>query len=294
LIAINQLSIERRAQVVRCLVEGNSLRSTARLTGASVNTVMKLLVDVGEVCAVYQDHKIRNISAKRIQCDEVWSFIGQKHRSVPKGERATGRRGDSWTWTAMDADSKLIVSWLVGTRRKGAAQAFLGDLYERLATRVQLTTDGHNAYVQGVDAIFGSDVDYGMLVKLYAAGTPSAGRYSPPVCVGAEKMPQWGNPDPDHISTSYVERANLTMRMSMRRFTRLTNAFSKKLENHIAAVDLHMMYYNFCRPHTTLTQAHPLHYPTTPAMAAGIAYKVWTAEDVCGLIDQDRLIGASL
>jgi IS1 family transposase len=264
------------------------MRSTARLCGVSLNTVAKLLVEVGEVCAIYQHHVVRNIQAQRVQCDEVWSFIGAKHRNVPPDERAMGRRGDSWTWTAMDADSKLMISWYVGTRRKGAAREFLEDLHGRLANRVQLTTDGHNAYLQGVDEIFGSDVDFGQLVKLYAS--VPGNRYSPPVCIGAEKIIQWGNPDPDHISTSYVERSNLTIRMGMRRFTRLTNAFSKKLENHIAAVEIHMMHYNWCRPHTTLTKAHPNRYPTTPAMAAGLADHVWTMDEVCHLMDPDRLL----
>lgn len=265
------------------------MRSTARLTGASFNTVAKLLVEVGEMCAVYQHHVIRNIPARRIQCDEVWSFIGAKAKNVPKGEKR-GVRGDSWTWTAMDADTKLIVSWLVGTRRAGAAREFLDDLHGRLANRIQLTTDGHNAYLDGVDRIFGSDVDYAMLIKVYAS-VPSAGRYSPPVCVGAEKIVQWGAPDLDHISTSYVERQNLTMRMGMRRFTRLTNAFSKKLENHMAAVEIHFMHYNWCRPHTTLTKAHPQHYPTTPAMAAGLTHHVWTLEEVCALLNPARVLG---
>jgi IS1 family transposase len=285
---MNRLSTERRAAVVRCLVEGNSMRSTCRLTGASFNTVAKLLVEAGEVCAIYQHHVVRNIQARRIQCDEIWSFIGAKEKNLPVDQPRDGR-GDSWTWTAMDADSKLIVSWLVGTRRKGAAQEFIGDLHSRLASRVQLTTDGHNAYLYAVDRIFGASVDFAQLVKIYV-GANSGGRYSPPVCVGAEKIIQWGDPDPDHISTSFVERQNLTMRMSIRRFTRLTNAFSRKLENHKAAVEIHMMNYNWCRPHGTLTKAHPHRYPTTPAMAAGLSDHVWTLEEVCGLLDPERML----
>ena len=284
---MNQLSVERRAQIIRCLVDGNSVRATSRLTGASRTTVLSLLVDLGELCRTYQDHVLRNLSCKRIQCDEIWSFCGAKDKQVKAGAKG---EGDVWTWTAMDADSKLMLSWLVGTRRKGAAIRFLKDLHGRLAHRVQLTTDGHTAYLDAVDRIFGIDVDYAMLVKVYAS-VPSSGRYSPPICVGAEKIPQWGNPDPDHVSTSYVERQNLTMRMQMRRFTRLTNAFSKKLENHAYAVDIHFMHYNFCRPHMTLTKSHPHRYPTTPAMAAGVTDHVWSLEEVCVMLDPTRLIG---
>ncbi len=278
---MNRLSTERRAAVIRCLVEGNSVRSTSRLTKTAINTVIKLSLDLGEMCAVYQHHTIRNVPAKRVQCDEIWSFVGAKKKSVKAGAKG---HGDVWTWTAMDADSKLMVSWLVGTRRRGQAVEFLDDLQGRLAGRVQLTTDGHNAYLDAVDQTFGRDVDYAQLVKLYAS-VPSAGRYSPPVCVGAEKIVQWGAPDPDHVSTSYVERHNLTMRMGMRRFTRLTNGFSKKMENHMAAVEIHFMHYNWCRPHTTLTQAHPRHYPTTPAMASGLTDHVWSVEKVCAMLE---------
>jgi IS1 family transposase len=285
---MNRLSTERRAAVVRCLVEGNSVRATSRLTKTAINTVIRLSVDLGEVCALYQHHTLRNIPAKRIQCDEIWSFVGAKHRAVKAGAKGVG---DVWTWTAMDADSKLMVSWLVGKRNAMAAREFMADLKGRLAARVQLTTDGHAVYLEAVDATFGAKVDYAMLVKIYAAGTSGSGldsKYSPPVCVGAEKIYQWGDPDMDHVSTSYVERSNLTMRMGMRRFTRLTNGFSKKMENHMAAVEIHMMHYNFCRPHTTLTQAHPRHYPTTPAMAAGLADHMWTVEEVCALMEPTR------
>ena len=275
-----QLSVERRADIVRALVEGSSIRATCRMTGASKNTVVKLLVDLGEMCSIYQDHKIRNIPAKRVQCDEIWSFCGAKERNVPKGQRKRGR-GDVWTWTAMDADSKLMISWMVGTRGRGIGQAFMRDLHSRLANRVQLTTDGHKSYLNAVERAFGRDVDYAMLVKIYQSTSGDRGRYSPPICVGAEKIWVMGDPDPDHVSTSFVERSNLTMRMGMRRFTRLTNAFSKKIENHAHAVALHFMHYNFCRPHTSLTKAHPHRYPTTPAMSAGLADHVWTAEEMC-------------
>jgi IS1 family transposase len=199
-----------------------------------------------------------------------------------------------YTWTALDADSKLMICWLVGRRDFRAGRMFVADLHSRLANRVQLTTDGHAAYPPAIDAVFGADVDYATLVKIYAGGTSGSGtdsKYSPPVCIGAEKIYQWGDPDLDHVSTSYVERANLTMRMAMRRFTRLTNAFSKKVENHAYAVDIHFMVYNFARPHMTLTKAHPQHYPQTPAMAAGIADHVWSIEEICGLLDPARLVG---
>jgi IS1 family transposase len=285
---MNQLSVARRAEIVNCLCEGNSIRSTSRLTGASRTTILSLLEEVGEFCRVYQNHKIRGLTSVRIQCDEIWSFVGAKARAISQGAKGDG---DIWTWTALDPDSKLMVCWYVGTRRKGAAEKFLLDLYGRLANRVQLTTDGHNAYLHAVDKVFGIDVDFAQLVKMYAH-VPSVGRYSPPVCIGAEKIPQWGDPDPDHISTSFVERTNLTMRMQMRRFTRLTNAFSKKVANHAYAVDIHFMHYNFCRPHMTLTKNHPSHYPTTPAMAAGLTDHVWGLEEVIGMMEPKHLIGA--
>jgi IS1 family transposase len=286
---MNQLSVERRAAIVRALVEGNSARATARLTGTSRTTVLSLLAEVGEMCRVYQDHVLRNLPCKRIQCDEVWSFCGAKDKQVKAGARGVG---DVWTWTAICADTKLMVSWLVGTRGSHAARRFMADLQSRLANRVQLTTDGHMAYLDAVDRAFGRDVDYGMLVKIYASPLGDRGRYSPPVCIGAEKSWVMGDPDPDHISTSFIERTNLTMRMGNRRFTRLTNAFSRKVENHAYSVDIQFMHYNFCRPHMTLTKAHPQHYPTTPAMAAGIARHVWTLEKVCALLDPSQKVGS--
>jgi IS1 family transposase len=287
---MNQLSLERRAAIVRCLVDGNSIRATCRITGSSKNTVLKLLVDLGEMCALYQHHKLRKIAAKRVQCDEIWAFCGKKERNIPKGERIVDgqRQGDVWTWTAMDADSKLMICWRVGTRRGRAARVFIADLHSRLANRVQLTTDGHNAYMRAVDDVFGWNVDFAQLIKFYSRAPSN--RYSPPICTGIEKILRWGDPDPDHVSTSFVERSNLTMRMNMRRFTRLTNAFSKKMENHAHAVALHFMHYNFCRPHETLTKGHPNRYPTTPAMAAGIGDHVWTVEEICALLNPDRLL----
>jgi IS1 family transposase len=281
LIAMYQLSTERRAAIVRALVEGSSIRATCRMTAAAKNTVTKLLVELGDACTAYQDQVLRNLSCQRIQCDEIWSYVGAKQRQVWGGTQAYG---NAWTWTAMDPDTKLIVCWHVGGRNIMDARPFIFDLKKRLANRVQITTDGHYSYQTAIEQAFGGDVDFAVLLKSYSATNAGPGRYSPPVCTGAEKVRQWGNPDPDHVSTSMVERQNLTMRMGMRRFTRLTNAFSKKIENHIAAVALHFMHYNFCRPHTTLTQAHPHHYPTTPAMAAGVADHVWSVEEVCGLL----------
>jgi IS1 family transposase len=291
---MNQLSVERRAAIVRCLCEGNSVRATSRLTGASRTTVLSLLVDLGELCRTYQSHVLRGIRTKRVQCDEIWSFVGAKRRAVESG--ASGD-GDVYTFTAMDADTKLMICWLVGRRNPEHTREFIGDLHSRLASRVQITTDGYGPYVSAVEGAFGwAGADFAQLVKVYASGHPgdsnaTARRYSPGICIGAEKEWIMGNPDMDHVSTSYVERQNLTMRMQMRRFTRLTNAFSKKVANHAYAVDIHFMYYNFARPHATLTKAHPLHYPQTPAMAAGFTDHVWTMEEICGLMDPARLLG---
>jgi IS1 family transposase len=256
------------------------------LSDGTLQLVPALLVDLGEMCSLYQAHVIRNVRADKIQCDEIWSFVGAKARNVKRGAMGDG---DVYTWTALDADTKLMISWLVGRRSQESAVAFMNDLAGRVTGRPQLTTDGYNAYPDAVDRAFGWRAHYAMLVKLFASQTPTPDtKYSPPVCIGAEKVIQWGDPDPDEISTSYVERCNLTMRMGMRRFTRLTNAFSKKVANHAHAVSLHFMHYNFCRPHTTLTRNHPHHYPVTPAMAAGLADHVWTVEEVCALLDPTR------
>jgi IS1 family transposase len=291
---MNQLSLERRAVIVRALVEGNSIRAVARMTGASKNTITKLLVDIGEMCAMYQDHKLRNLPCTKIQCDEIWSFVGAKQRTVKAGAK---QAGDVWTWTAICADTKLMVCWLVGRRDMQAAGEFMVDLAGRLRHRVQLTTDGHYTYPPAVEAAFGwGGTDYAQLVKVYSTSpdaSAAARRYSPGICIGAKKAWVMGVPDPDLVSTSYVERQNLTMRMGMRRFTRLTNAFSKKIENHAHAVALHFMHYNFCRPHQTLTKAHPHRYPTTPAMAAGLADHLWTVEEVCALLDPTRFIATN-
>lgn len=272
---MNRLSIERRSQIISALVEGNSLRSTSRMTGAALNTVTKLLVDLGAACSEYQDKALRNLPCKRLQLDEIWSFVGVKEKNRPEGERGTWGRGDVWTWTAICADTKLIPSWLVGTRDGDSAAAFVDDLASRLAERVQITSDGHKAYLSAIENAFGTDVDFAVLQKLYGTTPEAETRYSPAKCIGCRREAVTGDPDWSHVSTSYVERANLTMRMSMRRFTRLTNAFSKKVENHAHAVALHFMYYNFGRIHSSLR--------VTPAMEAGVSDHVWSLEEIARL-----------
>ena len=274
---MNKLSIKKRAQILGMLVEGNSLRATSRIADCSINTVTKLLVDVGTACAEYQDKGLRNLPCKRVQCDEVWSFCYAKEKNVPAEMKGQFGYGDVWTWTAICADTKLIASWMVGRRDGEAAKEFIADLAGRLANRVQLTTDGHKPYLQAVEDSFGVDVDYAMLVKLYGEtkGKSPERKYSPGECCGAVKGAVCGNPDDAHISTSFVERQNLTMRMSMRRFTRLTNGFSKKVDNHMHAIALHFMYYNFGRIHKTLR--------VTPAMEAGISDHVWSLEEIAAL-----------
>jgi IS1 family transposase len=276
--SMNKLSTKDRVQIIAALVEGNSIRATCRMTGAAKGTVLKLLVDLGKACAKYQDEKLRGLSCKQIQCDEIWSFCYAKEKNVPEEMKGKLGFGDVWTWTAIDADSKLIVSYLVGDRSAGYARKFIDDLASRLASRVQLTTDGYKAYLTAVENSFGSDIDYAMLDKIYNA-PPREGqaRYSPAECCGTRKIKIKGNPDITKVSTSYVERQNLTMRMSMRRMTRLTNAFSKKIENQAHAVALHFMYYNFCRVHQTLR--------VTPAMEAKVSDHVWSLEEIAGLLD---------
>jgi len=275
---MNRLSLERRAQIIGMMVEGVSIRAISRMTGASKNTIVKLLADAGNACSEYQDRVLRNLPCKRIQADEIWSFVYAKQRNVPQDMRGQFGVGDVWTWTALCADTKLIASWYVGTRDADAAWTFMHDLASRLKNRVQLTTDGHRAYLDAVDSAFPGGIDYAMLVKLY--GTPPEGqrRYSPAVCLSAETSVIRGNPDPDHINTSYVERQNLSMRMGIRRFTRLTNAFSKKLENHIHALSIYFMHYNFVRIHQTLR--------VTPAMAAGVTDKLWDLADIVLIVDE--------
>jgi IS1 family transposase len=278
MVNMNRLNKTTQAQVVRCLVEGNSIRSTVRMTGVAKNTVVKLLCELGAVCAEYHDQNVRGVRVRRLQCDEIWSYVGAKAKNVSAEKKQEGW-GDAYTWVAIDADNKLCVSYLVGGRDAGWAYEFMQDCADRIKGRVQITTDGHRAYLEAVEGAFGMDVDYAQLQKIYGAPTDAEQRrYSPAKCIGADMKVVSGNPDPKHVSTSYVERQNLTMRMSMRRFTRLTNGFSKKIENHIAAVALYFMYYNFCRIHQTLR--------VTPAMEAGIADRVWSVEELVSLVEK--------
>ena len=281
MVTMNRLSPERQAAVVRCLVEGNSIRSTVRMTGAAKGTIVKLLVDLGAACSEYQDHALRDLPCQHIEADEIWSFCNSKQRNVPEEHRGDPEWGDVWTWTTIDTETKLVPTWAVGDRTAGMAHHVMTDLRSRLRSRVQLTTDGNSMYVNAVEDAFAADVDYAQLIKLY--GTDSADdekRYSPAKCIGMEVRQINGEPDRSKICTSHVERQNLTMRMGMRRFTRLTNAFSRKVENLAAAVSLHFMYYNFARPHKSL--ANP--YPRTPAMAAGVSDHVWRIEEIVALL----------
>lgn len=276
---MNKLPREARARILGMMVEGVSIRAISRMTGASKNTVVKLLADAGEAFSDYQDRTLRGLTCKRIQVDEIWSFVYAKQKNVPTAKAAPPDAGDIWTWTAIDADTKLIPSWYVGARDGAAAQHFIGDLASRLANRVQLTSDGHKAYLQAVEEAFGADIDYAMLVKIYGTAPESAkGRYSPAECLGTHKAPIEGKPDPEHISTSYAERANLSMRIGMRRFTRLTNAFSKKAENHAHALAIYFMHYNFVRIHQTLR--------CTPAMAAGVTDTLWELGDLVRVLEE--------
>ncbi len=279
---MNKLNPERQVQVVKALCEGNSIRSTSRMTGVAINTVVKLLTDLGNACLEYQDEVMWELPCKKIQCDEVWSFCYSKQKNVPENKQGEFGYGDVWTWTALDADTKLVPCWLVGLRSTEYACEFINNLAGRLANRVQLTTDGHKAYLDAVESAFGGEIDYAMLIKLYGAERSDEARYSPAECTGTKVSRIGGSPNLKDVSTSYVERQNLTMRMSMRRFTRLTNGFSKKIENHISAVALYFMYYNFARPHKSL--ANP--YPRTPAMAAGIADHVWRVEEIVSLLSK--------
>ncbi len=275
---MRKLSTAQRVRIVAALVEGNSIRATCRMTGVAKGTVLKLLADLGWACGVYQRRTLVNLRPKHIQCDEIWSFYYAKEKNVPQEMRGKPGVGDAWTWTAMDADSKLMISWLVGNRDAGYATEFINDLASRLATRIQLTTDGLRVYLEAVEGAFGADVDYAMLVKLYGEASEAEKRYSPAKCLGCRKTLVEGNLDPRHVSTAFVERQNLTMRMSMRRFTRLTNAFSKKIENLEAAVSLHFMWYNFGRVHQSPR--------VSPAMEAGVTDHVWTLEEIVALLDR--------
>ena len=279
MVSMNRLSTEKRAQIIGCLVEGASIRATVRMTGAAKNTITKLLADLGEACAEYQDGVFQDLPCKVVEADEIWSFCYSKQKNVPEQFKGTPGYGDVWTFTAVCADTKLVPAWLVGERTKDDAEVFLTDLASRMANRIQLSTDGHKMYEATVGPSFDQQVDWAQIHKTYASG--EVGKYSPAVCIGTKRMVRKGGPDPDRISTSYVERQNLTMRMGMRRFTRLTNGFSRKVENLAHAVSLHFLHYNFARPHTALKER----YPRTPAMAAGVADHVWSLEEIAALLD---------
>jgi IS1 family transposase len=275
---MDKLPIATRIQILSMLCEGSSMRSISRVYDVSINTVSKLLEDAGEVCAAFHDENVRGVKAERIQVDEIWSFTAAKQKNVVAMKKPIAGAGDTWTWTALVADTKLIVSYLIGTRDSDCAKRFMDDVASRLANRVQLTSDGHKAYLDAVERVFGADVDYAQLVKMYGASPESMkGRYSPAECNGIKKTHIEGKPDPKHISTSFVERQNLSMRMGMRRFTRLTNAFSKKVENHIHALALYFVHYNWMRIHKTLR--------VTPAMAAGLTDKLMGWEDIIAIMD---------
>jgi IS1 family transposase len=275
---MNKLSTAKRAAIVRALCEGCSIRSTVRMTGASKNTITKLIVELGAACSAFQNETIRNTDSKRVQADEIWSFVYARRDNVPEEKKGQFGFGDVWTWTAIDADTKLMLSWYVGKRDVDSAYTIMRDVASRVANRLQLTTDGLKAYLNAVDAAFESDIDYATIHKIYGTDPKAEKRYTPPVCLSCKNEVVSGNPDPKHISTSYVERANLSMRMGMRRFTRLTNAFSKKVENHAAMLSLYFMFYNFARVHQTLR--------VTPAMEAKIADHVWSVEEIVGLMDR--------
>jgi IS1 family transposase len=276
---MNKLSTDERVTVVRCSVDGNSMRATARIAGVARNTIDKLLRELGDACLDYQDRTFRNLNCRRMQVDECWAFCYAKAKNVRPHHFEDGGYAGVWTWAAIDADTKLIPCWALGQRDAATATHFVADLAERLADRIQLTSDGLKLYLTAVANAFQGNVDYAQLVKVYGIDPEGEKRYSPAICTSCESHPITGNPDPDHINTSYIERANLTMRMGMRRFTRLTNGFSKKIENHAAAVALHMMFYNFGRVHMTLK--------ATPAVAAGIADHVWSIEEIIGLLDSN-------
>ena len=278
---MNKLDIKRQTQIIRCLVEGSSLRSTSRIVGVSINTVTKLLVDAGRSCLEYQDKALVNLPCKRLECDEIWAFCYAKKKNVPEEKQGQLGYGDVWTYTAICADTKLIPTWAVGNRDAETANYFMQDLASRLTNKVQLTTDGHKPYLEAVEGAFGADIDYAMLIKIYGnqGDDKNEKRYSPADCAGIKKKAITGKPDKKLISTSYVERSNLTMRMSNRRFTRLTNAFSKKIDNHIYSIALYMMYYNFCRVHRSLR--------VTPAMEADITDHVWEVEEILNLINSN-------
>jgi IS1 family transposase len=274
---MNRLDTDRRSRIVAALVEGMSVRATCRMTDTAKGTVLRLLAELGAACREYQDEVLRDLPCKRVQCDEIWSFCYAKDKNLPASMRHTPGVGSIWTWTVIDADTKLVPSFHIGTRDAACAYEFMSDVASRMRGRIQLTTDGHGAYLNAVRDAFGRDIDYSMLIKMYGETVDTEGRYSPPKCVGTREERILGYPDAAHVSTSYVERQNLTMRMGMRRFTRLTNGFSKKIENHEHSVALHFMHYNFARIHQTLR--------CTPAMESGVADHPWTVEEIVGLLE---------
>lgn len=279
---MNSLNIAAKKKVVAALVESSSVRSVSRMTGHSKGAILRLLADLGTACAEYHDKHVRNLKVKRLQADEIWSFVGSKAKNTSVEKKAEGW-GDTWTWTGIDADTKLCVSYLVGGRDSGWAHEFMQDCADRIINRVQITTDGHKAYLEAVENAFGADIDYAQLQKIYGAPSEQEQRrYSPARCIGSDMKIVSGDPDPKHVSTSYVERQNLSMRMGMRRFTRLTNGFSKKIENHCHAIALYFMYYNFARVHQTLR--------VTPAMEAGLSDHVWSIEEICNLVAPKKAV----
>jgi IS1 family transposase len=283
---MNCLDTKTRAQIIGCLIEGCSVRATVRMTGAAKNTVVKLLADIGCACAAYHNRYVRNLRVRRLQCDEIWQFVAAKSKNA-KAEKKQEGWGGIWTWIGIDADTKLVVSYLVGGRDGGWALEFMEDCASRIKGRVQVTTDGHRAYLEAVEGAFGLDADYAQLQKLYGAPMDEeVRRYSPARCIGCDMKVVSGNPDPRHVSTSFVERQNLTLRMSNRRFTRLTNAFRKKIENHRHSVSLHYIYYNFCRVHQTLR--------ITPAMEAKLTDHVWSLEELCSLLPKPTVSASTI
>ncbi len=280
-VSMNKLPLTSRVSVLRCLTEGNSLRSTSRITGVAFNTVVKLLIDAGRACAEYQHRVMRNLSCRRLQLDEIWAFVYAKQANIPEGMENVPGIGSIWTWVALDADTKLVPSYLVGLRDSEHARAFVDDLAGRLANRVQITTDGLRAYVGAIDSAFKGEVDYAILHKIYGTPRPDEARYSPSDCLGCDKKPAIGNPDMSHASTSFIERQNLTLRMRNRRFTRLTNAFSKKIENHEHAIALYFFAYNFLQRHATLRMP--------PALFAGVTDHLWSYEELVELIDRHEI-----
>ena len=281
---MNRLSTAKRVQVIAALVEGNSINATCRMFGVGKHTVLRLLEDAGCACAAFHDANVRNLRVRRVQADEIWSFVGAKMKNATE-EKVKQGWGDIWTWTAIDADTKLIISYTLGQRGAETAHAFMEDVASRIKTRIQLTTDGHRVYADAVEDAFGGDIDYAMLVKIYGASSDGESRYSPATCIGCRTGVLAGSPDPKHVSTSFVERQNLSMRMGMRRFTRLTNGFSKKLENHGHQVALYFFHYNFCRVHSSLR--------VTPAMEAGLTDHVWTLAELCSLLPEKKVNGSA-